>query len=240
VLGCYHSGQNGIFIYNVQDSSLNGVQQVTAAHEVLHSVYARLSNKAKTTLDSELEDYYLHDLTDSTVKAEVKIYQQTEPGSVMDEMSCTFGTEIANLPPGLNAYYKQYFSNRAVIVGYEQQYQAEFTTRENEVNQYDAQLSTIKSQISSKTSQLNSQLGAINSEQPNLVSERSDDVEAYNAAVPVYNQLVDTYNSEATTAQNLINQYNQVVATRNQAAGALDSLDHALDTRLTTQPTTSP
>lgn len=35
VLGCYHSDQNGIYVFVVKDKRLNGVQQVTIAHEEL-------------------------------------------------------------------------------------------------------------------------------------------------------------------------------------------------------------
>ena len=37
-LGCYTGNRQGIYIYNVTDARLNGVQQVTAAHEMLHQV----------------------------------------------------------------------------------------------------------------------------------------------------------------------------------------------------------
>jgi len=121
VLGCYHSDQNGIYIYAVADPTLAGIQQVTAAHEVLHAVYARLSSHDRAQLDSQLEAFYKDGLTDSRVLAEVKLYQQTEPHDVMDEMSCTFGTELASLPAPLEAYYHQYFTNRSAIVAYEQQ-----------------------------------------------------------------------------------------------------------------------
>src|SRR5215475_3224989 len=50
VLGCYHPDQNGIYIYAVQDPTLAGIQQVTAAHEVLHSVYGRLSGSERKQL----------------------------------------------------------------------------------------------------------------------------------------------------------------------------------------------
>src|SRR5665213_1897181 len=39
VLGCYRGLEQGIEIYNVKDPRLNGVQQVTAAHEMLHAAY---------------------------------------------------------------------------------------------------------------------------------------------------------------------------------------------------------
>jgi hypothetical protein len=233
VLGCYHSGQNGIFIYNVQDPTLAGVQQVTAAHEVLHSVYARLSSKDRATLDNELNNYYHHGLTDQRVLAEVKLYQQTEPNDVMDEMSCTFGTEIANLPAPLEAYYNRYFDNRAAIVAYEQQYEGEFTSRQATVSADDKQLASLKQQIDSQQSALTGQLTQINSDQARLNSLRSSgQTSSYNAAVPAYNNEVDAYNNSVDSLSAQIASYNQLVAARNAVAGQITVLADALDTRV--------
>jgi hypothetical protein len=239
VLGCYHPDQNGIFIYAVTDPTLAGVQQVTAAHEVLHAVYARLSKGARTTLDTELTNYDEHGLTNPLVKAEIKLYQQTEPNSVMDEMSCTFGTEIANLPPPLEAYYKQYFSNRAAIVGYEEQYQSAFSTRQTTILQDDTQLASLKSQINTLEGQLKSSLNTLNAQLANLTSLRSSgNIAAYNAGVAPYNSAINSYNDTVQTVENLVSQYNQLVTSRNQVAGQVTTLAAALDTRVT--PTQQP
>lgn len=237
VLGCYHPDQNGIFIYNVSDPTLAGVQQVTAAHEVLHAVYARLSGSARSQLDTELTNYYKHGLTNPLVKAEVKLYQQTEPGSVMDEMSCTFGTEIANLPAPLEAYYNKYFSNRAAIVGYEQQYQAAFSSRQATITQDDAQLSQWKAQINTLDAQLKSSSASLSTQLTNLTNLRGEgNFAEYNAGVPAYNAAINAYNANVQTVETLVGQYNQLVVTRNQVAGQLTTLTAALDTRITPPP----
>jgi chromosome segregation ATPase len=211
-----------------------GVVQVTAAHEVLHAVYARLSDSQRTTLDSELQDYYEHGLTNTLVKNEVKLYQQTEPHDVYDEMSCTFGTEIASLPPDLEAYYNQYFANRSAIVAYEQDYQAAFSSRQAVITQDDAQLGQMRAQINSENAQLKTELDQLNSQLNELTTQRSaGDITDYNAGVPGYNDAITTYNNGVTSLQNLITQYNQLVATRNQVAGVLTTLDSAIDTRTT-------
>ncbi len=57
VLGCYHPGEDGIYIYDVQDPKLSGVEQVTAAHEVLHAVYERLSDSDRQSLDRQLQGF---------------------------------------------------------------------------------------------------------------------------------------------------------------------------------------
>jgi hypothetical protein len=234
VLGCYHVGQNGIYIYAVNDPGLSGVEQVTAAHEVLHAVYARLTTSARETLDQELESYYKHGLVNSRVAAEVQLYQKTEPGSVYDEMSCTFGTEIADLPANLTQYYNQFFKDRLQIVAYEQQYQSAFTTRQNEVTSDDQELSSLNQQINQEQQQLQTQLAQINAERAVLQNLSNTNELEYNAEVPSFNQLISSYNSGVNTLQANIADYNQIVASRNSIAGAFDHLANALNTSVTT------
>ena len=238
VLGCYHPGQNGIFIYNVQDPALAGIQQVTAAHEVLHAVYARLSSQDRATLDSQLEDFYHHGLTDQRVIAEVKLYQQTEPNDVLDEMSCTFGTELAKLPAPLEAYYQRFFTNRAAIIGYEQQYEGEFTSRQNAIKSDDQQLAAMKQQIDAQQAALSYQFTQITSDRSRLNSLlASGQTAAYNAGVPGFNNEIDTYNNGVDSLRGTIAAYNQLVSARNQIAGQLTTLDKAIDTRQIPQTT---
>jgi hypothetical protein len=239
ILGCYHVGQNGIFIYSVKDQALAGVQQVTAAHEVLHAIYARLSPSARMKLNGELEAYYKYDLKNSRVKAEIAVYQQTEPGSVYDEMSCTFGTEIAQLPADLDAYYSQFFTNRAAIVGYEQQYEGVVTSRQNQITADDQQLTSLSQQIQNQQKSLATQLTIITAQRSALSSLESTNAIEYNQSVPSFNALVSTYNADVTALQTTENHYNQLLATRNSIAGEFDTLIKAIDTRVTPQKTTS-
>jgi len=235
VLGCYHSDQDGIYIYAVQDPSLAGIQQVTAAHEVLHAVYARLSSPARQQLNTELQDYYEHGLTDANVKAEVALYQKTEPDSVYDEMSCTFGSEIADLPAALNAYYAQFFTDRQKIVGYEQQYQGQFASRQQQIAADDIQLANMKGQITDQEANLTAQNASLDDRKAQLQQLLSSgQVVAYNAAVAAYNKQVDNYNAALGTLKQQIASYNQLVDARNAVAGQLTTLDGAIDTRLPT------
>ena len=236
VLGCYHSGQQGIYIYNVQDPTLAGVQQVTAAHEVLHSIYARLSTKDRNYVDGLLESYYKTGLQDQRVLAEVKIYQQTEPNDVMDEMNSTFGTEIADLPAALNTYYAQFFTNRQAIVAFEQSYQGEFTQRQAQIAADDAQLASLKSNIDAEEQNLKQQSAQINTDRSRLDSEQSSgQYQAYNSQVDAFNAEINSYNQGVAKLKADITNYNNLVNTRNAIGQALDSLDSALDTRLSTQ-----
>jgi hypothetical protein len=225
VLGCYHGGQAGIFLLQVNDARLNGVLQVTAAHEMLHGAYERLSSADRKKVDAMLVDYYNHDLHDQRILKTIAAYKKTEPHEVVNEMHSVFGTEIAQLPSGLEQYYKRYFTNRAQVAAYAAQYQSEFTNREVIVAQYDAQLAYLKSQISASQSDLQSKQNEINAQQNNLVAQKnSGDTAGYNAGVPAYNNLVNDYNAEVQNVKNLINQYNQLVAQRNTVAVEEDQL----------------
>lgn len=229
VLGCYHGGESGIYLLGVSDPRLNGVEQVTAAHEMLHAAYERLNQSERQRVDGLLLDYYDHDLHDQRIAATIAAYKQSEPHDVVDEMHSVFGTEIANLPAALENYYSQYFVNRATVAGFAAQYQGEFTSRQSTVAQDDARLTGMRSQINGLEADLKTRLSAINAQQTTLNAERANgNIPAYNAGVPGYNSLVDAYNSEAANLQALIAQYNQLVASRNAVALEEDQLSKEL------------
>lgn len=236
VLGCYRSNQAGIFVYDVQDARLAGVQQVTAAHEMLHAAYDRLSSSDKKTIDSELMDYYDNQLTDQRIKQTINDYRQTEPNDLVNEMHSIFGTEIADLPAPLETYYAKYFTDRHAVANYASQYEGEFASRENQIKADDAQLATLKARIQTEESALQAQAANIDSDRSDLDNERSsNNVAAYNSGVAAFNNEVDAYNAGIRKLRADLNAYNQLVAARNAIAQELTNLDQAIDTRLTPQ-----
>lgn len=228
VLGCYHPVERGIFLYDVHSAQLDGVEQVTAAHEMLHAAYDRLSSHERAYVNGLLEDYYKYDLHDPTVKAEITAYKQSEPHDVVNEMHSVFGTEIAKLPAPLEHYYEQYFTNRQKIVQYAANYRAAFTSRESMIDQYDTQLANLKSRITSDETAIDNELAAINTSKSQLDRERSSDVAAYNAGVLPYNAAIDHYNALISTTKQLIEKYNSIVDRRNGVAFQEQQLEQAL------------
>lgn len=236
VLGCYKSGESGISIYNVKDTRLAGIAQVTAAHEMLHAAYDRLSGSQKKTVDAMLQSYYDNGLHDQRIIDTINDYKKIEPNDLLNEMHSIFGTEITTLPQNLEDYYKKYFVNRADVTNYAQQYQAEFTSRSDQIKAYDAQLESLKSQIDSEESSLTQQLAEINANRDNLDRyQQSGDITSYNAAVPGFNRSVDSYNAAVKKLKSDISRYNSLVAARNEIASELKTLDSSIDTRLNTQ-----
>ena len=235
VLGCYHGNQAGIFLLKVTDERLNGVHQVTAAHEMLHGAYDRLGGSKKSEVDAMLQDFYANGLKDDRVKKTIDAYRKSEPNDVVNEMHSIFGTEVAVLPAGLESYYKQYFVSRQAVTNYSAKYQAAFTSRQDAVDNYDKQLTSLKARIDQATQALDAKQGQIDSGRSNLDQlRRSGNTSEYNAGVPVYNALVDSYNADIHEAKALINEYNDIVARRNAIAGEQDKLVDELKGKMTT------
>ena len=236
VLGCYQPPQAGIYIYDVSDNRLTGIEEVTAAHEMLHGAYDRLSPREKRYIDDLLVEY-AKNLTDQRIIDTIAAYRRSEPRDVINEMHSVFGTEAVDLPAALENYYKRYFVDRSKVVSLANGYEAEFSRRIDLIESYDAQLSDLKQSIKLQEQDLDAQLTQIQAERSRLQSLRaSGQIEAYNAAVPAYNFQVNAYNQSVAKLRSDIERYNQLVIVRNQVANELRDLDQAIDTRLTTQP----
>ncbi len=230
VLGCYHPVDRGIFIFQVSDVRLRGVDQVTAAHEVLHATYDRLSNHERTRVDGMLQNYYSHDMHDERIEAIVAAYRKSEPDAVVNEMHSIFATEIASLPDDLEQYYKQYFQDRSRVVQYASTYQAEFTSRQLRVTEDDARLKVLKQQIEANTTSLDTQEAEITALRKRLDSDRAaDNIQAYNSNVPIYNAKIEVYNNAIHAARAQIASYNQLVVERNDLALQVTELAHSID-----------
>jgi hypothetical protein len=219
VLGCYQSNQAGIYVLDVTDQRLDGVEQVTAAHEMLHAAYDRLSIKQRDQVNAMLEDYYKNDLHDDRILKTIDAYKKTEPNDVVNEMHSIFGTEIAHLPAPLEAHYKKYFTNRSQVATLAARYQSEFTSRQDALSAYDTRLTAMRTQIDVAKADLKARQTDIDQQQKNLVALKSSgDIAGYNAAIPAFNAQVDAFNAQVQQVKDLVSQYNQLVATRNAVA----------------------
>jgi hypothetical protein len=220
VLGCYHGYERGIYVLQIAaDSRLKGVEQVTAAHEMLHAAYDRLSGAEQKWVDAMLLDYYEHDLTDMRIKQTIAAYKHSEPDAVVNEMYSVFGTEVANLPAPLEHYYKRYFADRQKVAAYAAGYQAEFISRQQQVVADDAKLASLKKTIVVNEATLKAQSVQLHSRAQQMNQLRSSgQTDAYNAEVTSFNTAVDAYNKLAATTKSQIAEYNQLVEQRNALA----------------------
>jgi len=227
VLGCYTKQR--FYVYNVTDQRLNGVREVTAAHELLHAMYERIPADEKASLNLQLLSA-ADQVQDQRFKDTLAEYKRTEPDQLPDEIHSILGTEIVVLPQPLEAHYAKYFKNRAVIVNYAKQYEAAFTALDNQIKQYDSQLTDLKQQKTDLEKSLTTQQTAVESAKTRLDTARSSgDIANYNQQVPGYNDLIRSYNQTVTNLKQLVDTYNNIVATRNNVASTQNELVQQLD-----------
>lgn len=161
VLGCYKSDE--IFIFNVNDSELDGIKEVTAAHELLHAVWARMSDRERENLKGVLRADYERLKTPSFEKIMAN-YAKTQPGEHENELHSILGTEWADLSPELEQHYAEIFENRREIVAMNLKYKSKFEALEKTAENLDSELKRIKSEITAEQSDYEAKLNILNDE----------------------------------------------------------------------------
>lgn len=232
VLGCY-TGQK-IFVYKVDEERLDGVEEVTAAHELLHAVYERMPQTEKQELNRQLI-LAADSITDPHFVELLDEYRKSEHAELENEIHSILGTEISVLPSNLEDHYSKYFNDRQRIVFFSNRYQDAFKQNELKIKEYDAKLTSLKSQIDSTNNELSRLEITLSSQQNELNRLRSSDAQAYNAKVPEFNALVARYNMLVEKAKTLTRDYNEVVISRNAIAQDQTDLSKQLDSNYQTR-----
>lgn len=231
VLGCYVSRQ-GIFIYDVTDEQLAGIREVTAAHEMLHVAYERLSTDERERIDALNLQVY-DELDNERIRRTIQAYRDRDPQIVANELHSILPTEVRNLNnPELEEYYAQYFDNRLAVVEFSEQYASVFEAARERVEQLDSQLKQQREEIEVLQNTLDNQAASLEAERARLNQLfEAEDFAAYNDGVESFNAGVRLYNDTVNRLQSLISEYNDLVAERNNAAVSYESLTTSIDTR---------
>lgn len=235
VLGCY--ALQRIYIFDVTDARLDGVEEVTAAHEMLHAAYERMSSYEKRQLDNLLEPQ-TKQLHDQRIIDLINLYKREEPDQLYNEIHSILGTESRELSPELEVYYQKYFTDRKKVVAFSEQYEAVLSASKKRITVLDGQLAALKTQINAYNDTLGTQQAELTTTYTHLSSLRAEGrLAEYNAAVPDYNNQVRNYNTLIELTKGLIGKYNTLVAERNQEAAAQNDLYQSLNSNYQTVPT---
>lgn len=162
ILGCYKD--NRIFIYDVNDEKLDGIREVTAAHEMLHAAYARLSEKEKNRVNKLLRAEYENIKDDENFKSRMEFYARTEPGQINNELHSVIGTEVANISSELEEYYSRYFDDRQQSVGLNSKYLSVFAELDNHAKEILSSRDTLTQSIDDRTQRYNQEIGVLDSD----------------------------------------------------------------------------
>lgn len=234
VLGCFVENK-GIFLLDVEDKRLNGVVEVTAAHETLHAAYERLSDNERAKVDKMTSDFFAT-LDNQRIKEVIEGYRQKDPSVVPNELHSILGTEVRDLPSDLERYYEKYFNNRKAIVSMSERYEQTFISLRNQISNYDQQLNQLKAQIDKDQEAIVALGQELDLKRSELDALRaSGDTDSYNQQVPIYNQRVESYNSLINETKQLINSYNTLVEKRNNVATVEQELVEQIDSSKLTE-----
>ncbi len=162
ILGCY-DGRN-IFIYNVTDPRLDGIREVTAAHEMLHAAYVRLNGSEKARINALIETEFTRLKTDKDLAERMAFYARTEPGERDNELHSVIGTEVASVSPELEKYYERYFTSRKLVVALHQKYSSVFADLQARGDVISAQLTRLSQEIQAESAAYNSGVATLNSD----------------------------------------------------------------------------
>lgn len=238
VIGCYTGGN--IFLYDVNHSEIQGVEPVTAAHEMLHAAYERLSNSERQEVDGLLLDQASRLQDSPEFRERMTAYSSLSSRDQLNEYHSIFGTEVDRLPPLLEDYYQQYFADRSKTVALYKRYAEVFRGLKRDAENLASSIDRLASQINNLSAdyeqdsrQLSSDIRQFNARASSgdFDSQFSFDIER-NRLVARSNAL----DAEYGAVQGMIEQYNSQLDHYNQVAAHLTQLTNSLDSSLAPAP----
>jgi hypothetical protein len=143
ILGCYLPGDRSIHLFDVTDPRLDGLEEVVAAHEMLHAAWDRMSQAERDALAPLLEAEVAKRADDTTLADTLAFYATSEPGERLNELHSILGTEYADLSPALEAHYGLYFSDRKAIAALHETSNAVFVEQAKQVSDLVAQINAL-------------------------------------------------------------------------------------------------
>lgn len=227
ILGCYRDGK--IYVYNIVDEELPGIRELTAAHELLHAVYHRMSNEEKSKWRNDLIKVY-HE-NHSVLGDEIELYGDSEK---QEELYVRAGTEIADLPEILEKHYREIFNDQDKIVGYYNSYIKVFREIEEKLENLYGEISALDEQISAKMAEYEAGIETLNAE----ISEFNDCAGTLNCFSSMYAfnkrraELLakrDTLETLYNELSALVDQYNKKVEEYNEYALHGQALNMAIN-----------
>ena len=164
ILGCYVHGDRKIYLFDVTDERLDGIEEVVAAHEMLHAVWDRMSQSERSAIDPLLEAEAAARADDPAFVKTLDYYATAEPGERLNELHSIVGTEFSEISPELETYYRTYFSDRSALVGLHTVSDAVFTERLADINGIVAQIGELKAGIDTDYALYNGGYDQLNSD----------------------------------------------------------------------------
>jgi hypothetical protein len=225
ILGCYLPTGRTIHLFDVTDPRLAGLEDVVAAHEMLHAAWDRMNTAERQKLIPELEAAASTLSTNADFTSRMAYYAKAEPGERDNELHSIIGTEVASIGLALEAHYARYFSDRQALVALHAKSDAVFTDLQSRSAALSGAMTTLKTAIETEYShytagsaRLNADVRAFNARTDWTsnaeIARAKSGLESRRAALDAqYADVVakhDEYNSDYATLTSLTDQTNQL------------------------------
>lgn len=164
VLGCYVHADRRIHLYDVTDERLEGIEEVVAAHEMLHAAWDRMSRAEQQRLEPLLEAEVDARADDEALAQTLEFYAEAEPGERANELHSILGTEYGDLGAELESHYARYFTDRDALLALHEQSNAVFVQQQAAIEALVAQLEALSAAVDADYAAYNAGYDALNAQ----------------------------------------------------------------------------
>ncbi|TAL45739.1 MAG: hypothetical protein EPN91_01575 [Salinibacterium sp.] len=209
ILGCYLPDDKTIFLYDVTDKRLDGIEEVVASHEMLHAAWDRMSIDERHRVGPLLEAEAKKHAGDEGFAETLKYYAKAEPGERLNELHSIIGTEFSTISPALEAHYAKYFTDRSQVTALHEKSNAVFV------------------ELAAKTDALVAKINA-------LVEKMKSDYANYKTGYQRLNSDIGSFNARAdsgaiTTESQFLYERNRLLARQNSLDALFSSIQAESD-----------
>ena len=235
VLGCYNYGR--IYLYDIKDSELAGIVESTAAHELLHAAWERMSANEKAEISDYIKDVYNDKKYHDVLAEDLETYAESE---IVEELHSRIGTEIADLPVNLEKHYAKYFKNQDLVVDFYDSYITPFRELSEEVKDLSEKLEEMNAKIDQQTAAYYQAADALSAEidkfnncanTPNCFATETAFYTRRNALLAEQSALDSSYDE----LSGLVEEYNSLVEEYNANILRGEALEEAINSNKKTE-----
>lgn len=236
ILGCYVRGK--VYVFDVRNEELEGMNSVTLAHEMLHAVYGRLSSSEKHKLGELVKAEYERQRTDE-LEERLGYYERNMSESVVDELHSIFGVEGLELSPELEAHYSKYFANRSGIAKVHRSYYERLAKLREQTNDLLDEMEELSDKIQRDKVVYESNRDTLDAKVKDFYQRLEDSYlspEEYLRERAALQAEIDELNELYNGINKKVGEYNGLVVKYNEIALHVKELNNSIDSNFAPTP----
>lgn len=236
VMGCF--ADEAIHLYEVTDERISGIVEVTAAHELMHAAWSRLSRSAQRDLADDLQGVYEELAKDhAELETRMSVYEHLDQSEFANELHSVLATEVADLPPWLEQHYERWFQDRAAVVSDFEDYHSVFTELQDHATELSTELDGIREEVERRNADYEAAVDTFNTEvdtfnERNENYEFSDQPEEFDRIKGELDARRGSLEAERQAIQELVDRYEDLRVELEGVSQQSDELDQHLNSDL--------